>query len=191
MNGPKWSTKVRGVAALAAVAMVLFGLGASSADDEGKKGEAIVGFWQVTFTDKDTNKVLSYVWDAWHSDRIEIQNDSGNILAGNVCQGAWVPLGHRTYGLSHPSFLFHDPAHPEFGGNTEENEGQLDDNVSCVVFERVTVDKSGNSYAGPGLTKCVAGIDPFDPTAVVVFTQNLAITGKRVAVDVGQLPSAN
>jgi hypothetical protein len=190
MNGPKWSTKVRGVAALAAVAMVLFGLGASSADDDegrhAKSEEPIVGFWQVTFTDTATKKVTSYVWDTWHSDRTETQNDSGNILSGNVCQGAWLPLGHRSYGLSHPAFIFADPTHPEFGW-TEDNEGQFVDN-SCVIFERVTVDKSGNNYAGPGAIKCVAGVDPFDPAATVIATEDLTITGKRVTVDVSQLP---
>jgi hypothetical protein len=195
MNGPKWSTKVRGVAALAAVAMVLFGLGASGADDDegrhARSEEPIVGFWQVTSTDTATKNV-SYVWDAWHSDRTETLNDTGRTLDGNVCQGAWVPLGKRTYGLSHPYFIFKDPnygqSHPELGW-TEDNEGEFSD-ASCVSFERVTVDKSGNNYAGTGAVKCVLGADPFDPTAQMIFTGNSAITGKRVTVDVSQLPPA-
>jgi hypothetical protein len=195
MNGPKWSTKVRGVAALAAVAMVLFGLGASSADDDegrhAKSEEPIVGFWQVTFTDTAT-KAVSYAWDAWHSDRTESENDTGRTLDGNVCQGAWVPLGKRTYGLSHPYFIFKDPnvgqSQPGLGW-TEDNEGQFAD-ASCDILERVTLDKSGNNYAGTSAVKCVLGPDPFDPTAAVVFNGNSTITGKRVTVDVSQLPPA-
>ena len=193
MKGQKWNSKVRGVAALiAAVAMVLLGLGPSSADDEGRharNGEPIVGFWQATFTDTAT-KDASYVWDAWHSDRTETQNDTGRTLDGNVCQGTWVPLGKRTYGLSHPYFIFKDPnfgqSHPELGW-TEDNEGEFA-GASCLFLERVTVDKSGNNYAGTGGVKCVLGPDPFDPTATVIFTGNSTITAKRVTVDVSQLP---
>src|SRR5689334_22289264 len=107
----------------------VLGLGAPSASaDDGSRHrhseEPIVGFWQVTFTDTDTKKVESYAWDAWHGDRTEVDNDTAHILSGNVCQGAWVPLGHRTFGLNHPAFIFADPTHPEFGW-TEENEGQF------------------------------------------------------------------
>jgi len=167
---------------LAAIVILMLAGGRSIASAD----EPIVGFWQTTFKDATTGQVTTHVWDAWHSDRTEVQNDTGNILSGNVCQGAWVPLGHRTFGLSHPSFLFADPTHPEFGW-TENNEGQFVD-ASCIILERVTVDKSGNNYAGPGRIKCVAGVDPFDPTAPVLFTENLTITGKRVTVDVSQLP---
>jgi hypothetical protein len=194
MNGQNWSWKGRSVATLiAAVAVAVLGVGASIASaDNGDRhdnpGEPIVGFWQVTFTDKDTNKVTSYVWDAWHSDRTEVQNDSDNILLGNVCQGAWVPLGKRTYGLTHPAFIFADPTHPEFGW-TEDNEGQFVSN-SCVILERVTVDNSGNNYTGPGVIKCVAGADPLDPAATPLGPpENITISGKRVTVDVSQLPS--
>jgi len=128
--------------------------------------------------------------NVWHSDRTETENDTGRTLDGNVCQGAWVPLGQRTYGLTHPYFIFKDPnvgqSHPELGW-TEDNEGEFAD-ASCVILERVTVDKSSNNYAGPDLTKCVLGADPFDPTAQVVFTGSFNITAKRVTVDVSQLP---
>ena len=183
MNRQNGSLKGRAVAALTAVvALGLLGLGVSRALAD----EPIVGYWQVTFTDPATKKVTSHAWDAWHSDRTETQNDTGNILGGNVCQGAWVPLGNRTYGLSHPYFLFADPTHPEVGW-TEDNEGQFA-GYSCVELERVTVDKSGTNYAGPVLFKCVLGADPFDPTASVVFTGEATINAKRVTVDVSQLP---
>jgi hypothetical protein len=103
-----------------------------------------------------------------------------------------VPLGKRTYGLSHPYFGFKDPnfgqSHPDLGW-TEDNEGEFA-GYSCVILQRVTLDKSGNNYAGTSAVKCVLGPNPFDPTAPVVFTGNNAITGQRVTVDVSQLPSA-
>jgi hypothetical protein len=163
---------------IAAVALAVLGLGASSASAD----EPIVGFWQVTFKDATTGEITSYVWDAWHSDRTETQNDNANTISGNVCQGAWVPLGQRTYGLTHPSFAF--------AVEPEDQEGQFIDTFSCNILERVTVDNSGDNYAGPGLIKCVAGIDPLDPTAPVNFTEQITITGKRVKVDVSQLPAA-
>ena len=192
LNRKSIATNRKSIATLiAAIVVAVLGWSAPSvfADSAShqRHEEPIVGLWQVTFTDTATKKVVSYVWNAWHSDRTEIENDTGNILSGNVCQGTWVPLGHRTYGLRPPAFLFADPTHPEFGW-TEENEGQFV-GASCVILERITVDQGGNNYRGPGLIKCVAGADPFDPTATVLSTENLKITGKRVTVDVSQLPS--
>src|SRR5258708_2283847 len=133
------SLKGRGVAMLiAAVALAVFGLGASSASAD----EPIVGFWQVTFKDATTGEIISYVWDAWHSDRTETQNDNANTISGNVCHGAWVPLGKRTYGLTHPSFAF--------AVEPEDQEGQFIDTFSCNILERVTVDNGGDNYAGSG-----------------------------------------
>jgi hypothetical protein len=177
MNEQNWRLRGRGVAAvIAAVALAVVGLGASGAVAD----EPIVGFWQATWKDATTGDVVLNVWDVWHSDRTETQNDSTNTIAGNVCQGAWVPLGKRTYGLTHPSFAF--------AVEPEGQEGQFIDAFSCNILQRITVDKSGKNYAGPGLIKCVAGIDPLDPTAQVNFTESIAITAKRVTVDVSQLP---
>jgi hypothetical protein len=142
--------------------------------------EPIVGLWQVTWVDADTHDVVPKVWDVWHADGTEIQNDTTPILLGNVCVGAWVPLGHRTYGLTHPAF--------NFLGAPENQEGQPDPNTSVLVLERVTVSKDGNSFEGPGIYKTVAGTDPLDPSANVLSSQKLIITGKRVQVDKSQLP---
>jgi hypothetical protein len=169
---------------ITAVAMALLAFGSSAAFAD----EPIVGYWQATFKDTNSKDVVSYVWDVWHSDRTETQNDSSNTISGNVCQGAWVPLGQRTYGLTHPSFAF--AVEGAFPFPTETQEGQFIDSYSCNILERVTVDKSGDNYSGPGLIKCVAGIDPLDPTAHVNFTENISITAKRVKVDVNQLPPA-
>ncbi|HJU09894.1 MAG TPA: hypothetical protein VJ728_03405 [Candidatus Binataceae bacterium] len=187
MNRQNQALKRRGVATLvAAVAVAVLGLGISSAGDNVERhhqsNEPIVGFWQVTYKDATTKNVILNVWEAWHSDRTEMQNVSANPIGGNVCQGAWVPLGHRTYGLNHPAYIFLT--------EPEGNEGQLNPEFSIDILARVTVDKDGSTLAGTGVIKAIAGTDPLDPTADVLSSQNLIITGKRVTVDVGQLPPA-
>jgi len=142
--------------------------------------EPIVGFWQVTWVDADTHDMVLKVWDVWHADGTETQNDSTPVLLGNVCQGAWVRLGHRTYGLTHPAF--------NFLGAPEDQEGQPDPNTSALVLERVTVSKDANSFEGLGIYKTIAGTDPMEPSANVLSSERLIITGKRVQVDKSQLP---
>jgi len=93
---------------LAALAlMLLLGFGTAS---EASADEPIVGLWQATWTDASggpTNgSVVANVWDVWHSDYTETQNDSGPVIIGFVCQGAWKSEGNRTYFLSHPSFNY-------------------------------------------------------------------------------------
>jgi hypothetical protein len=184
MNGQKWSLKGRGIATLiGALLLAVLGLGGSSALAD----EPIVGYWQVTFKDASTGEVVLHVWEAWHSDRTEMQNVSANPIGGNVCQGVWVPLGQRTYGLNHPAFLFF--VEGEFPFPSEDQEGQLE-SVSIDILARVAVDKSADTFAGTGIIKVIDGIDPLDPSASVLATQNLIITGKRVKVDVSQLPPA-
>jgi len=184
MNGPKWSLKSTGVATLiAAIALALLGSGASCASAE----EPIVGFWQVTFKDMTSGEVVLRVWEAWHSDQTEMQNVSANPIGGNVCQGAWVPLGQRTYGLNHPAFLFF--VEGEFPFPSEDQEGQLE-SASIDILARVTVDKIGDTFAGTGIIKVIEGIDPLVLSDEVPATENLIITGKRVKVDLSQLPPA-
>ena len=159
--------------AIAAVFALLL-LGATSTSV--RAHEPIVGLWQATWTDADTNDVVLNLWDAWHSDHTEIQNDSTDVIKGFVCQGAWTSLGRRTYGLTHPSFNY-------VGAN-----GQLDKTSVGLISEKVTVSKDGKTFAGPGIIKVLSGIDPFDPSATVLFTENINISAKRVTVDTSQLP---
>jgi hypothetical protein len=42
--------------------------------------EAIVGFWQVTWTDATSKAVVNNVWDVWHSDHTETQDDFTDSL---------------------------------------------------------------------------------------------------------------
>jgi len=171
---------------LTAAAMMVFGLVLSgcgesdAAATSASTNEPIVGLWQVTWKDATTQQLVLNVWDVWHADQTETENDTTPILVGNVCQGAWIPLGNRTYGLTHPAF--------NFLSAPEDQEGQPDPNSSALILERVTVSNDGNSYQGKGIFKTIAGMDPLDPTAAVLSSENLTITAKRVQVDTSQLP---
>jgi len=169
---------IKGAVLFAALALLLAGSGSSACAEE-----PVVGFWQATWKDAASGQVVNLVWDVWHSDRTETQNDTTNTILSNVCQGAWVKLGNRTYGLSHPGFNFLTSP-----PNSEDVEGNLDTSSSVLIFERITVDKSGNSFSGTGIIKTIAGTNPYDPTATVLGTENITITAKRVTVDLSQLP---
>ena len=60
--------------------------------------------------------------------------------------------------------------------------------VSIPITSRVTVSADGNSYQGPGIFKTIAGMDPLDPHAAVLSSENITIDAKRVQVDTSQLP---
>jgi hypothetical protein len=145
--------------------------------------EPIVGFWQVTWTDASSGAVVLNVWDVWHSDHTETQNDTTPILIGNVCQGAWISLGERTFGLSHPAF--------NFLASPEDQEGMVDTTSSVLVLERVTVAKDGKTFKGTGIIKTIQGMNPLDPAAPLIGTpEPIKIVGTRVTVDVSQLPTS-
>src|SRR5262249_23469778 len=119
MKKQSWSLKGRGLATLiAAVIVAVLGLRTSNAFAD----EPIVGYWQVTFKEGTSGDVIVNVWEAWHNDRTEMQNVSANPIGGNVCQGAWVPLEKRSYGLNHPFFAFNT--------EPEDKEGQLNTDYS-------------------------------------------------------------
>ena len=176
MNVQNWIWKSGVMGAFAAVVMAaMLGFGASRAFAD----EPIVGLWFATWTFNSggpTETVLLQTWDVWHADRTETMNDSGPVIAGFVCQGAWKPLGNRTYFLSHPNF------------NYAGADGHLDTTNSGVIYEKVTVSKDGNSFEGTGLIKVFTGIDPFDPSATLIFSLPIKIKAKRVVPDPSQLP---
>jgi len=176
MYEKNWILKSGAMATLtAAVLAAMLGFGASAALAE----EPIVGLWLATWTFNSggpSDTVLLQTWDVWHADRTEAMNDSGPVIAGFVCQGAWKPLGNRTYFLSHPNF------------NYAGADGHLDSTSSGVTYEKVTVSKDGNSFEGTGLIKVFTGIDPFDPSATLLFSLPVKIKAKRVVPDPSQLP---
>jgi hypothetical protein len=167
----------RSAGMLAVMAILILPGWSSSASAD----QPIVGFWQITWTDAVTGAVILNGWDTWHSDQTETQDDNSPILFGNVCQGAWISLGERTFGLTHPSFFFFT--------SPEGQEGQQDTTMSQVIFERVTVANNRKTFTGTGIIKNIQGINPLDPTAPVIGSpEKINIIGKRVTVDVSQLP---
>jgi hypothetical protein len=143
--------------------------------------EPIVGFWQVTWTDATSGAVVLKVWDVWHSDHTETQDDTSPILFGNVCQGAWISLGKGTFGLTHPAF--------NFLTSPEDQEGLMDMTNSALILERVAVAKDGKTFNGTGIIKTIQGMNPLDPAALVIGTpETINIVGTRVTVDLSQLP---
>jgi hypothetical protein len=155
-----------------ALALAALGFSASGA----MAAEPIVGLWDATWKDASNGSFVLKAWDVWHSDRTETQNDTGPVIIGFVCQGAWTKVGQRTYFLTHPSF------------NYTGADGQWDSTSVSVIYEKVTVSQDGNSFGGTGEIKVVSGIDPFDPAATVLFTEPITITAKRVIPDPSQLP---
>src|SRR5262249_2907774 len=142
--------------------------------------EPIVGLWLATWIDDsegpNEGKTFLQTWDVWHADRTETMNDSGPVIVGFVCQGAWKPLGTRTYFLSHPNF------------NYSGADGHMGHTNSGVTYEKVKVSKDGNSFEGTGVIKVFTGIDPFDPSATLLFSLPIKIKAKRVVPDSSQLP---
>jgi hypothetical protein len=142
--------------------------------------EPIVGLWHANWFDAsggpNNGNPVATLWDVWRSDRTETQNDNGPVIAGFVCQGAWKPVGNRTYFLTHPSF------------NYLGTDGHLDTTSVSVVYAKVTVSQDGNSFTGTGLIKVLSGLNPFDPNASVLSTFPIDIKAKRVIPDPSQLP---
>jgi hypothetical protein len=177
MNGKNRVLKSGAMAALTAVVLAAtLGFGGSMALAD----EPIVGLWLAIWTDHsggpgEGSEVLR-AWDVWHADRTEIQNDSGPVIIGFVCQGAWKPLGKRTYFLSHPTFAYTGA------------DGHLDTTNSAVIYEKVTVSKDGHSYEGTGVIKGFTGTDPYDPSATLLYSLPIKIKGKRVVPNPSQLP---
>jgi len=105
----------------------------SAADED--NSSSIVGLWHVRFL--SNNQLFDEGFDQWHSDGTEILNDTAPPQpangAGTVCLGVFEQTAQRTYKLRHPFWSF------DANGNLAG---------SGVFLERVTVDKSGNSYHG-------------------------------------------
>jgi hypothetical protein len=57
----------------------------------------IVGLWKITFT--SGGQVVDQGFDAWHSDGLEVLNDTPPPATGNVCLGVFAQTGHCTFKL--------------------------------------------------------------------------------------------
>jgi hypothetical protein len=147
--------------------------------------EPIVGLWQITLKDSGGN-VIDQVISGWTGDGLEFDQDLSPILTGYVCYGTWVKVGRDTYGLTHPFFDFQDVN--SNGEGTEATAGQFD-GTSGFFDYTVTVSKDGNTLTGRENYTIVQGLNPYDPTAKVLFMAvGSTLTATKVAVNLSQLP---
>jgi hypothetical protein len=113
----------------------------------------IVGMWNIQFISKGNTAhnpsipdgaQLDFGYTQWHSDGTELMNSGGHAAnTGNFCMGTFVRTRLFTYVLNHFA-LSYDPV----TGNLT---------AKIHILEQVTLDPSGNEYAGT-LT-----IDAYDP----------------------------
>jgi len=153
--------------------------------------EPIVGGWEMMFSVGGTT--VDYIFEQFHSDGTEIENDITDVLSGNVCLGVWEKLSDGTYGVTHPSFnyfgydthpgdvLFLNPATPPNTGLAGQSDGTLG-----VLFFRLTVSKDGQTLSGKVNYELCSPLDFFEATCTAPVT--LDVSGKRITVNISQLP---
>jgi hypothetical protein len=169
------------VAFLVLFAFTVLGLNVPSAF----AGEPIVGLWQITVSNPDGSPFDS-VLSGWTSDGLVVNQDIAPILTGATYYGHWIKISKNTYASTQPFFTFQD-----FNSNGEgssSTEGFSDGDSGYFNYV-ITVSKNGNTLTGRENVKEVAGLNPFDSEAVVLFTRaGLTLSGTKVAVDKSLLP---
>ena len=153
--------------------------------------EPIVGGWEMTLSVGGT--IVDYIFEQFHSDGTEIENDITDVLSGNVCMGVWEKLHDGTYGVTHPSFnfygydihpggvLFQNPATPPSTGLAGQPDGTL-----TVLFFRLTVSKDGQTLSGKMNAESCSSLD--FSTATCSSPSTFDVSGKRIKVNTSQLP---
>jgi len=149
------------------------------------KGQKLIGLWEDTYTDTNGNPSGTLQFEQYHDDQTEIENDTAPTLTGNVCLGTWKQLQGNTYGLVHPFFNFQDVN--SNGEGSEETEGQPD-GTSGYYACNIDLAKDANSFQSKCHVKLVAGTDPFNSSATVLFQGDFGIQGKRIAFDQTLIP---
>ena len=148
-------------------------------------GQKLVGLWEDTYTDTNGNPSGTYQFEEYHDDQTEIENDTAPTLTGNVCLGTWKQLQGNIYGLVHPFFNFQDVN--SNGEGTEGTEGQPD-GTSGFYACNIDLAKDSNSFQSKCHVKLVAGMDPFNSNAAVLFQGDFGIQGKRIVFDQALIP---
>lgn len=98
-------------------------------DDAGNR--AIVGLWLSTVL--IGGQPVYQAFESFTSDGLEILNDNGSTLNGNVCLGVWAPTGRNALKVNHPSWNYDD-------------HGNL---IGTVILKsQITIDPGGNSFRG-------------------------------------------
>lgn len=100
--------------------------------DGGRVNATIVGLWDVKFISE--NQVVDEGFDQYHSDGLEILNDTPPPATGNVCLGVYEKTGERTLKLRHPSWIFDSTNTTVIGRAT--------------ILEKVSLDRGGRTFTG-------------------------------------------
>jgi len=103
---------------------------------------SITGLWDIKFY--ADGQLVDEGFDAWHSDGLEVLNDTPPPATGNVCVGVYAQTGKRTFKLKHPSWIFDSTNTFVIG--------------TATIRETVTVDRSGDSFGG---TFTIDAVDTF------------------------------
>jgi hypothetical protein len=131
---------------------------ASSATSEsGSARTSIVGLWHVRFS--SGGQLTDQGIDAWHSDGIEVLNDTN---PPHFCLGVWERTGPRSYKLNHVFWSF-DSSDKLIG--------------SGVIKETVVVDRGGQTLSGSFT------VDRFDLSGNNIFHATREVTGQRITAD--------
>lgn len=100
--------------------------------DDSAGDATIVGLWDVRFISE--NQVIDEGFDQYHSDGLEILNDTPPPATGNVCLGVYEKTGARTIKLKHPSWIYDSTNTVVIGRAT--------------ILENIKLDKGARTFTG-------------------------------------------
>jgi len=92
----------------------------------------IVGLWDIKFLQGSV--VVDEGFDQFHSDGLEILNDTAPPPTGNVCLGVYEKAEAHSIHLKHPSWIFDTDNATLIG--------------KATILEDITVDKHGHTFSG-------------------------------------------
>jgi hypothetical protein len=161
VSGSRYSRAARlGISSTEMQALKAHALPQRPAPKDTQGPPSITGLWLITFT--SDGQVVDEGFDAWHSDGIEVLNDTPPPASGNVCLGTWTQTAPLSFQLTHPSWTFDD------AGNLSG---------IAVIAEKVALDPGGNSFAG------TFTVDVYDLTDNNILHLDGQISADRVTVN--------
>ena len=150
--------------------------------DEGNENAPIVGLWEFEVHLKGAqnglldNALFDWGLATWHDDGTEIQFSAARPpSAGDICMGVWQQVGRSKFKLHHVALGLTPPA------STGTYVGP------AIISANVTVDPSGNSYAGQYTISVYPGSPDngteFNESGTPLVTFIGTITAKRVTAN--------